>query len=143
MIRQQISDEMKVAMRARDADRLTVLRFMWSEIKNKEIDAKHELNDAEIVEILRREVKRRSESIAQYLQAGRTDIVEKEEAELKLITVYLPEQMSREAVEAIVDQVLATLPDRDFGHVMRAVMPLTNGKADGKLVSEVVKHKIG
>ena len=142
MLRTQIADEMKVAMKARDADRLSVLRFMWSEIKNREIDAKHELSDAEIIEILRREVKRRTESIEQFLTAGRTDIVEKEQLELKIIDGYLPLQMDKAAVEAIVDGVLATLSDRDFGHVMRAVMAETKGQADGKLVSEVVRQKI-
>jgi hypothetical protein len=139
MLRQQFADQMKIAMKARDADRLSVLRFVWSEIKNKEIDAKHELDDNEVVDILRREVKRRTESIEQYKQGGRMDIVDKEKSELVVINSFLPQLMSKAQVEEIVKNVLSTLEDRDFGHVMRAVMPEVKGKADGTLVSEVVK----
>ena len=139
MLRQQITDQMKEAMKAREAERLSVLRFIWSEIKNREIDAKHELNDEEIIEILRREVKRRTESIEQYKQGGRMDIVEKELSELVIINSFLPQLMSEADVIEIVKRVLPTLQDRDFGHVMRAVMPEVKGKADGALVSAVVK----
>jgi len=142
MIRQQLYDDMKKAMLARDAERLSVLRFLISEIKNKEIDAKHELADEEVIEILRRETKRRSESIVQYTQGGRLDIVETETKELAIIEAYLPTLMSLEAVEAIVDEVLPTLSTVDFGQVMRAVMAKVKGQADGKVVSEAVKRKL-
>ncbi len=142
MIRQQLYDDMKQAMIAHDTQRLGVLRFLISEIKNREIDAKHELSDDEVVELLRRETKRRGEAIVQYTQGGRTDIVETEKAELAIIEVYLPALMDRTSVEAAVQKVLSTLPSKDFGQVMRAVMQELKGQADGKLVSEVVKNSL-
>ena len=142
MLRQQISDQMKTAMKNREADRLVVLRFIWSEIKNREIDLKHELNDEEVVDILRREVKRRVESIEQYKQGGRMDIVEKEQAELPVINGFLPQLMSPTEVDEVVQKVLPTLESRDFGQVMRAVMAQVKGKADGKVVSEAVNKAI-
>ena len=142
MLRQQISDQMKAAMKTRDANRLVVLRFIWSEIKNREIDLKHELNDEEVVDILRREVKRRVESIEQYKQGGRMDIVEKEQAELPVINGFLPQLMSPAEVDEVVQKVLPTLENRDFGQVMRAVMAQVKGKADGKVVSEAVNKAI-
>ncbi len=142
MIRQQLYDDMKKAMLAHDTERLGVIRFVISEIKNREIDAKHELTDEEVIELLRRETKRRSEAINQYTQGGRLDIVETEKKELTIIETYLPKLMSLEAIEAIVEEVLPTLATRDFGQVMRAVMAQVKGQADGKMVSEAVKRKL-
>jgi uncharacterized protein YqeY len=120
-----------------------VLRFLISEIKNREIDAKHELTDDEVIELLRRETKRRTEAIAQYTAGGRVDIVETEKQELAVIEVYLPQLMDAGAVEAIVDQVVTANPGADFGQVMRAAMAQLKGQADGKMVSEAVKKKLG
>jgi len=142
MIRQQLYDDMKKAMLARDSERLGVLRFIISDIKNREIDAKHELSDEEVLELLRRETKRRNEAVIQYTQGGRVDIVETEKKELAIIEAYLPALMGRTAVEAAVQKVLATLPSKDFGQVMRAVMQELKGQADGKMVSEVVKNSL-
>jgi uncharacterized protein YqeY len=135
-------EEMKTAMKARDVDRLGVLRYMISEIKNKEIDAKRELIDEEVIDLLRTEVKRRQEAIAQYESGGRADLVTKERAELAVIEGFLPQLMSREAVEAVVSEIVAS-GLTDFGQVMRAAMEQLKGKADGKLVSQVVKQLLG
>lgn len=141
MLRQQIYDEMIAAMKARDQETLDTVRYMWSEIKKAEIDAKHELADEEIVELLRREVGRRNEAIEQMKQGGKTEAVAHEEAQLKIINKYLPQLMSREEIEVVVDEVLAA-GQREFGGVMREVMARVKGKADGKTVSEVVREKI-
>ncbi len=142
MIRQQLYDDMKQAMLARDSERLGVLRFIISDIKNREIDAKRELSDDEVIELLRRETKRRNEAVVQYTQGGRTDIVETEKKELAIIETYLPTLMDQAQVEAVVQKVLATLPSKEFGQVMRAVMSELKGQADGKLISEVVKNSL-
>lgn len=142
MIRQQLYDDMKQAMLARDSERLGVLRFIISDIKNREIDAKRELSDDEVIELLRRETKRRNEAVVQYTQGGRTDIVETEKRELAIIEAYLPTLMDQAQVEAVVQKVLATLPSKEFGQVMRAVMSELKGQADGKLISEVVKNSL-
>lgn len=142
MIRQQIIEDMKIAMKAHDALKLGVLRFMLSEIKNREIDAKHELTDEEVISLLRTEVKRRNEAILQFKQGNRLDLAEQEEKELVIINTFLPAQMDHQAVEAIVSKVVAATDSKDFGQVMRAVMQELKGQADGKVVSELVRAKL-
>lgn len=141
-LRQSLTDQMKQAMKSRDAAKLSVLRFLLSEIKNVEIDAKHELEDQEIIALLRKEVKRRKEAVEQYKTAGRDDIVTHELSELEVINTFLPAQMTPEAVEQIIVDIIAKSPDQDFGQVMRQVMQSTKGQADGKLVSDIVRSKL-
>lgn len=140
MLKAKIMDQMKDAMRARAQLRLDTLRYMLSEIKNAEIDAKVELTDEAIIAVLQKEVKKRKDGIDQMDSAGRDSVEEKEK--LEIIREFLPEEMSREAIEAIVDEVLTSSADRDFGKVMGMVMGRTKGQADGKLVGEVVKAKL-
>lgn len=142
MIRQDVMNQMIQAMKARETDKLAVLRFLVSEIKNVEIDAKHELNDDEVIGLFRKEVKRRKEAIEQYKAGGRMDIADKEVAELAIIETFLPIQMGREAVEKIVTEIMSQNPGNDFGQVMRLCMAATKGQADGKLVSELVRAKL-
>lgn len=141
MLRENIQEQMKQAMRDRDQVRLEAIRFLWSEIKNVEIDAKHELSDEEILEVAGREVKKRRDVIDQMKSGGREELVGEEEAKLKVIMEFMPEQMSREEIEKIVGEVVSG-GAADFGAVMKEVMPRVKGKADGKLVSEVVKTKL-
>lgn len=141
MLRQQIHDEMIAAMKAKDAKKLEAVRFVWSEIKNTEIDAKHELSDEEVVTLLKREVKRRKEALEQYTKAGRQDLIDKETGQLAVIETYLPAQMSEADIEKIIDEVMAE-GMHDFGQVMREVMGKLKGKADGATVSRLVKNKI-
>jgi len=143
MLRQQIADEVVTAMKKHDTVRLGVLRYILSEIKNKEIDLKHELNDDEALEILRREVKRRTEAIEQFKKAGRTDIVENEQSELKIIETFLPQQMSDAEVEQAVDRIYSSCQTIDFGSLMKSVMQELKGKADGKIISQKVRQKLG
>lgn len=142
MLRQAILDQMKQALKARDPDTLSVLRFLLAEIKNKEIDAKHELNDQEVIALLRTEVKRRKEAIDQYRAGNRDDIVSRETAELAIIEAFLPAQMTQAAIETLVDQIIANQPHLNFGQIMKQVMAATKGQADGKLVSDVVRSKL-
>ena len=144
----QISDELKAAMKAGEAVKRDTLRFLQSAMKNAAIEARKpvtEFTDAEVQEVVKRLVKQRKDSIAQYQAAGRADLGEKKAAELALIEVYLPAQLSREAVAEIVDRVLATMPGvtaKDMGRVMGAVMKETAGQADGNLVKELVMAKL-
>ncbi len=141
-LRLDLTEQMKQAMKSKDAAKLSVLRFLLSEIKNVEIDAKHELDDSEVISLLRKEVKRRKEAVEQYKTAGRDDIVTHELSELDVINTFLPAQMTPEAVEQIVVGIIAQSPDQDFGQVMRQVMQVTKGQADGKLVSDIVRSKL-
>lgn len=142
MIRQTILDQMKQAMKDRAAEKLSVLRFLLSEIKNVEIDAKHELSNPEIVGLLRTEVKRRKEAVEQYRSAGRDDLVATELSELTIIETFLPAQMSAESIETIVADVITHHPGSDFGQIMKLVMAATQGQADGKQVSQIVRAQL-
>ena len=137
-----IQGQIKEAMKARESVRLESLRFVWSRIKELEIDKKSDLNQEEVMAVVIKEVKSRKEAIEQFKEAGRDDLVSQEEEKLVFLTDLLPEMMSREGVEKIVEEVLSS-GNTDFGAVMGQVMGKVKGKADGKMVSEVVREKIG
>lgn len=141
MLRVTIQEQLKAAMKARDTVKLEALRFVWSEIKNREIDKHAELTDEEVIQLLQKEVKNREEAIGQFKQAGRDDLVQSEEAKLTVIKAFLPEQMGRAELEGVVQAVIDA-GVTDFGQVMREVMGKVKGKVDGKLVADVVRQKI-
>lgn len=122
------------------------LRMVKTSIKNTEISKGHPLSDEEIVSVLAKEVKQRQESAESFHAANRLELAEKEEAEIEILKQYLPEQLSEEAVAAIVDEAIASTgasSAADMGKVMGALMPKVKGKADGNLVSKLVREKLG
>lgn len=144
-LKEQLNESMKTAMKARDDLRLSAVRMVRSMIKNREIDQKKELNDQEIIEVISTLVKQRRESIRMYREGNRPDLVEKEEAELEVLLGFLPTQLDSAEIEALVDRIIAETGAqgaRDMGRVMKALTPLTAGKADGKTVSDTVKQKL-
>ena len=138
----QLQADLKEAMKSGDELRKTAIRMALAAIKNAEIDKIRELTEEEAAEILLREIKQRRDSIADAEKAGRDDIAAQERAELEILEVYLPKQLSREEIEtearAVIEEVGAQSP-KDTGKVMGALMPRVKGRADGKLVSEVVR----
>ncbi|HTG82359.1 MAG TPA: GatB/YqeY domain-containing protein [Geobacteraceae bacterium] len=145
-LRERLSDEMKEAMKARDDLRLSAIRLIRSAVKNKDIELKRELAEQEIVEVIASLVKQRRESIRLFGEAGRQDLVEKEEKELAVLLGFLPQQLSREDVAELVDRIIAesgAQGGKDMGRVMKALMPHVAGRADGKMVSDIVKEKLG
>jgi uncharacterized protein YqeY len=145
-LRERLTEEMKVAMKARDDLKLSAIRMIRSAVKNREIELKRELDDQGITEIVSTLVKQRRESIRLFKEAGRQDLVEKEERELSTLFDFLPQQLSREEVTALVVKVVAECGaqgGKDMGRVMKALMPHVAGRADGKMVSEVVKETLG
>ena len=145
-LRERLSEEMKNAMKARDDLRLSAIRLIRSAVKNKDIELKRELNDQEIVEVVATLGKQRRESIRMFTDAGRTDLVEKEEKELAVLLDFLPQQLSREEIAALVEKAIAECGaqgGKDMGKVMKALMPHVAGRADGKTVSDVVREKLG
>lgn len=140
MLKDTLTDEMKTAMRARDMQRLGVIRMMIAAIKNEEID-KGELSDEAAIAVIQSERKKMRDAVDQFKSAGRDDLVEEETAKLAVIEEFLPAEMSREEVEKVVDEVLASGAN-DFGKVMGQVMGRLKGQADGKLVQAVVKEKL-
>ncbi len=144
-LKDRLLQDMKEAMKARDQLKLSTLRLLVSEIKNKEIDAKGELKDEDILAIIQKAVKQRQDSIAQYEKGGRQDLADKEKAELEILKAYLPEELSQEEILKIIDEAIAatgaTSP-KEMGKVMREVMPKVKGRADGKMVNELVRKRL-
>lgn len=145
-IRDKIMSDMKSAMRDKDQVRLDTIRFLQAAIKNREIEARpNPLTSDDVMAVIKKMVKQRKESIEQYQSANRQDLVEKENAELKVIESYLPPQMSKDQVEALVVQVIAELKPtsiKDMGPVMKAVIAKSGGSADNKVVSEIIRSKL-
>lgn len=142
-LKDKLTEDLKQAMRQGDEQRRSTLRLVMAAIKNAEIDNRRELEEGELLATIAKEAKQRHESIAQFERGGRQDLVDREEAELQILLAYLPEQLSQEKIEAqahqIIEEVGAASPAQ-MGQVMRRLMPLMQGKADGKLVSQVVKE---
>ncbi len=127
---------------------MEVLRGVNAALKNKSIEKRgkgesEELSDEEVLEILNREVKKRKEAAGLYNKGGRPELAEKENKELAILQQYLPEQLSVEEVERKIDEILAGVEKKDFSLVMREVMAQLKGQADGKVVAEIIKRKIG
>jgi uncharacterized protein len=144
-IRQRLDSDLKEAMRARDSVRLETVRNVRGAVRAREIDSGKELDDQEIAKLIRGLVKQREDSISQYREGGRNDLVERESAEKALLEAYLPAGPSSADVERVVGEVIAELGAstmKDMGRVMKAVSDRLGGGADGKLVSAVVKSKL-
>ena len=141
-LKDQITEDMKTAMRAKDSVRLGTIRLLQAAMKQKEVDERVELDDAMVIAIVDKLIKQRKDSVAAYLTAQRQDLADIESAEMKVLEVYLPQRLSAEeitaAVKAIVTEVGATGPG-DMGKVMGAVKTQLAGKADMGLVSAAVK----
>lgn len=144
-LQERLNADLKEAMKSRDALRISAIRMLLSSVKNRAIELRRDLSDAEVTETIVTLCKQRRESIRLFKEAGRQELVEKEEAELALLTGYLPQQLTREELVSLVEKVIAetsATSGKDMGRVMKALQPQVSGRADGKLVSEVVKEKL-
>lgn len=145
-LKEKILDDTKTAMKAKEADKVSTLRFLQAAIKNKEIEVRpNELTDDDVLSVLRKSVKQRQDSIEQYRAANRADLADKEQAELAIIESYLPQQLSAEVIEKFVKEAIAETGAKsmkDMGGVMKVVMAKTQGAADNKVVSEIVKKTL-
>jgi uncharacterized protein YqeY len=145
-LRDKINEDLTAAMKARQAERLSVLRMMKTAVKNREIDMRAELDDAQAVQVLSTLIKQRKDSIEQFTRGGRRDLADKETAEIKIIEEYLPAGIADEEIVAMVDQVVretgASSP-KDLGRVMKECMARFAGKLiDGKKVNLLVKDRL-
>ncbi len=145
-LRDQISNDIKNAMKEKNLEKVNALRMVQSAFKNREIELRpNPMTEEDCIAVLKKLAKQRKESIEQYQAAGRTDLVEAETKELKLIEAYLPEQMSREQIEKLVDEVIAATGAKsikEMGVVMKEMQARTKGMADNKVISEVIKSKL-
>ena len=144
-LKERIQDDMKAAMRAKDAARLSTVRLALAAIKQREVDTRTELGDAEVVAVIEKMLKQRRESIAQFEQAGRKDLADVEKAELAVLSAYLPQQMG----DAELDQAVAAAIGesgasgvKEMGKVMALLKSRLAGKADMGKVSSLVKSKL-
>lgn len=145
-LKEQLNVDLKEALRAKDQVRLNVLRQIKTLIATKETEAgRVVLNDEAVLGIVQTLSKQRRESIEQFTQGGRDDLVKNEQAELKILETYLPKQLDDSALAALVDEVISAegaSSVKDLGKVMKAVLAKTAGQADGKRVSALVKEKL-
>ena len=136
---------MKAAMRAKDAARLSAIRLILAGIKQREVDERKELSDAEVTAVIEKMIKQRRESIVQFEKGGRADLADKEKAEADLLSAYLPAQMGEAEIQKEIDSVISetgAAGPKDMGKVMAALKTKLAGKADMSRVSTLVKSKL-
>lgn len=134
--------DLKEALLGREKLKVSALRFLLSEIKNQEIEKRQELDDEEIILVIRQQVKKQEEAVALFEKGGRSDLVEKGRIEIELMSKYLPQQLPNQMVSKIVQEVIQSLPEperKNFGKIMGLLMEKAKGQVDGKTASEAVK----
>ena len=144
-LKDRINDDMKAAMRAREAERLKAIRLLLAAIKQREVDERIELSDAEVLSVIDKMLKQRRESIAQFQKAGRRDLVLAEEAEISVLQAYMPQALSAAEIENLVTEAIASVKaagPKDMGAVMAALRPRLAGRADMAAVSQQVKSRL-
>jgi len=148
MLKQQFRDELKQSMLAKDTEKTAIIRLIISALKYYEIQkggAGYEATDEDVLAVIQKEVKQRRDSIEQFQAAGRQDLVDKEQKELNLLQTYLPAQMPEDEIRKLVQEAISQTGAtslQDIGKVMGALLPKTKGKADGSLVSKIVKEQL-
>lgn len=145
-LKAQISEDMKTAMRAKDMQKLGVIRLLQAAIKQREVDERIELDDAAVVGVVEKMLKQRRDSIAAFEGANRMDLADQEKFEVTVLQAYLPAQLSEEEINAIIAKVVADTgasSAKDMGKVVGAVKPLVAGKADMSKVSGLIKAALG
>lgn len=145
-IREQLQEDLKIAMRAKEADRLGVIRFVQAAIKNREIELRpNAIGEQDVLGVLKKLAKQRQDSIEQFAQAGRQDLVDKEKSELAILEAYMPKALPVEELTRIVTAVIEELKAdsvKQMGAVIKEVQVRTQGAADNRQISEIVKSKL-
>lgn len=143
---QKISEDIKSAQKSGQTERLEALRFVSAQLHNREIEKKGQgtgaLTDEDVLQVLQKEAKKRKEAIELFRRGGREDLAQKDEKDLKVIEEYLPPAVTREEIEAVVEEIISG-GEKNFNLVMKAAMQRLGGRADGKEVSAAVKSKLG
>jgi uncharacterized protein YqeY len=144
-LEERLVEEMKQAMKSNDKLRLSTIRMIRSALKNKEIELRKKLEDEDVVKVIQAMVRKGEESVEQFQIGGRMDLVEKEKKEIEILKSFLPQPFSQEEILKIIDQSIQETQAsslKDIGKVMKSVMPKIGGKADGKLINQLVKEKL-
>ncbi len=144
-LREKIFEDLKKALREKKTLELSVLRMLQASLKNKEIEKKGNLTESDIIEVINKEIKRRRQSAEEYKKVNREDAAEKELKEAEILMRYMPEQLSEEEIREEVKRCIEALNAsdiKDLGKVMKEIMPKLKGKADGKVVSKIIKEEL-
>jgi uncharacterized protein YqeY len=145
-LREKILEDIKTAMKNKEADRLSAVRFLQAAIKNREIELRpNAITEQAVIGVIKKMAKQRKDSITEFEKAGRNDLVDKEKFELTVLEQYLPQQMSPDQVAKIVEEVIKAqnaTSMKQMGAVIKEVMAKTGGQADGKVISDLVKSKL-
>ena len=145
-LREQLNEDMKAAMKAREAEKLAALRLLLAAVKQREVDERITLDDAQLVAVIEKMIKQRKDSITQYEKAARQDLADKEKFEISVLEGYLPQQLSQAEVDAAVAEAIASTGAKsaaDMGKVMGVLKPKLAGRADMGKVSGLVKSRLG
>ncbi|MFT8870998.1 MAG: GatB/YqeY domain-containing protein [Sporolactobacillus sp.] len=144
-LNERLAADMKTAMKAREKAKLSVIRMLKTAVQNEAIKVGHSLSDDEALAVLTRELKQRKDSLQEFKQAARQDLVEEVTQEIVIVQSYLPEQLSEADVAALVDEAIADASaagKADIGKVMKMIMPKVKGRADGGLINRLVREKL-
>ncbi len=144
-LEERLLEEMKQAMKSNDKLRLSTIRMIRSALKNKEIELRKNLEDEEVAKVIQAMVRKGEESVEQFQMGGRMDLVDKEKKEIEILKSFLPQPLSQEEILKIIDQSIQETQAsslKDIGKVMKSVMPKIGGKADGKLINQLVKERL-
>ena len=145
-LKNQITDVLKAAMRAKEMDKLTVIRGLQAAIKQIEVDERIELDDNQVLAVIEKQIKQRKESIKAFLAANREDLASKEQAEFEILSQFLPEAMSEEELDSLIAQTIeaqGATSMKDMGKVMNSLRPIIAGRADPAQVSAKIKAQLG
>ncbi len=140
-LKEQLQEDLKTAMKNKDTLRLSVIRLVKAAVMNLEIARGHQLSDEEVIEVLAKEAKQRNDSIVEFEKAGRKDLVETLQKEIQIVQEYLPAQLSEAELRKIIEEVITGVgasSKKDMNKVMPVLMPKVKGRADGKLVNQIV-----
>ncbi len=144
-LEERILEAMKEAMKSNDKARLSTIRMIRSSLKNREIELRKKLEDEEIIRVIQGMIRKSEEAIEQFHAGGRTDLVEKERKEIEILKSFLPQPLGQEELIRMIDETIQELKAtslKDLGKVMKSIMPKIGGRADGKLVNQLVKERL-
>ncbi len=145
-LKEQLNEDMKQAMRAKDKNRLSAIRMVRGAVRDKEINSKVELDDDGVLEVIASQIKKRKDALEQLRQSNRDDLVDAEIEQIDILQKFLPAQLSEEEIEAAVTgaiEELGATSTRDMGKVMGQLVPQLRGKADNSVISQIVRQKLG
>lgn len=144
-MRERILNDLKEAMKAQDKEKLSVIRMLKGSIQMEELNKKHELSDEEVINVVTKEIKSRNDSIKEFEKGNRNDLIEKTKAEIEILKVYLPEQLSDEEAIKIIDEAFELVkPEtaKDMGKIMKEISPKLKGRFDMGKASSIIKERL-